>query len=308
MVKETRVESIGIMPRDKLLGERFKVQKWKWYLVDLRDFHKPVLVRKHLDNKMQAIQFRDKYYDKNFDVINYKVALKYGLRDFINIKKKHGQHTAKFNYPANAISQLDRQIFRNKERKKMKQKKRLPKVTETAVWEILDDQPVLFIKRLSHYRDNHWAYSKPVEGLKVFKKKYEWPKDIRHICNIVRVLNEYYNIGLYDMATVAIFIYTKWKTRIHKHCNTVSAIPKDEEKVVKELMARGFQIKSEMDFFDGESYVETIHINPQLAHPEICWHTAKEKDLYDWNIYDFQAWMGIPGYTRSAVWGLKKRT
>ena len=200
------------MPRDKLLGDRFKVQKWKWYLVDLRNFHKPVLVRKHLDTKIQAIQFRDKYYDKNFDVINYKVAFKYDLRDFINKKRRHGHHTAKFNYPKDCKTQLQRQIFRNNERRKMKQIKRLPKVTETAVWEILDDKPVLFMKRLSHYKDNHWAFSEPVEGLKVFKKKYEFPNPIHYLCNIVRVLNEYYNVGLYDMATVAILIYKKWSS------------------------------------------------------------------------------------------------
>jgi len=189
----------------------------------------------------------------------------------------------------------------------MKQKIRLPKITETAVWEILDDRPVLFIKRLQYYRDNHWAFSNPVEGLNEFKKRYEWPAPIRHLCNIVRVLQEYYDLGLYDMAEVAMFIYKKWGERISRHCDNVRAIPQDHVKIIKEFKARGFVEKSSMGFSAGESWVETIHITPTLAHPEVCYHAIKDQNLYDFYIYDFQAGYGIPGYTRSHVAGLEKR-
>lgn len=294
------------MPRDKFLGDRFKVKKWKWYVVDMRDYHKPVLVRKQLDSKQQAIEFRDKYYNKDFDVVDWKTAMKYGLRDFINKNRRHKHHTAKYNYPEGCKTQYQRQLFRNVQRQKMRQLKRLPKVTETAVWEILDDKPTLLITRLKHYRDNHWAFSEPVEGLNTFKKEYEWPRDIRHLCNIVRVLKEYYDPGLYDVAQVAILIYEKWKHRIRKHYDDIRAIPKDEEKVIAEFKARGFMIKSAMEFGEEECYIESIYINPQLAHPQICWHKADDSKLYDHYIYDFHAGMSIPGFTRAQVPSLSK--
>ena len=53
----------------ELLRERFKVKKWKWYLVDLRDFYYPVIVRVHLINKEQATWFRDKHYDNSFSQV-----------------------------------------------------------------------------------------------------------------------------------------------------------------------------------------------------------------------------------------------
>lgn len=287
------------MPRNKLLYERFKVKKWKWYIVDLRDYHNPVLIRKHLDNRAQAIRFKEKYYDKNFDVINWKKALRYGLRDFINLKRQHRWHTAKYSYPPGCNTKHKRRMFRKVERKKMRQLKRLPKVTETAVWEILDDKPTLFVKRLKYYRDNHWAYSEPVEGLIYFKKKYLWPKDIRHLCNIVRVLKEYYDLGAYDTAQVAIFIYEKWRRKIIKYCEDVRAIPRDHDKIIAEFKARGFIEKSQSTFKRSDAFVESIYIKPTLVHPTQCWFLGKDMSLYKHRVYDLQGWVGIPGFTRA---------
>jgi len=293
------------MPRDKLLGDRFKIQKFKWYLVDLRDYHKPVLVRKHLDSKIQAIQFRDKYYDKSYDIIYCKRAQEFGLRDYINKHRRHGHHTAKYDYPSDCKTQLQRQVFRNNIRKKMKQQIRRPKVTETAVWEIIDDKPILFVKRMKHYADNHWVFTEPVEGLKELQKVYPWSNQLRHLCNIVRVLNEYYDVGLYPMDKVAIFIYKKWGGRIRRHCDRYpQGNPKDGEKVSLELRARGFK---EYKQDEEDNYIESIGISPILAHPELCWHTADERKLYDYNIYDFQTFMGIPGWCRAHVAGIEKR-
>lgn len=290
------------MPRDKLLGERFKVQKWKWYLVDLRDFHNPVLVRKHLDSKIQAIQFRDRYYDKYFDIVNWKVAYKYGLRDFINKQRRHKHHTAKYPYPENCITQKQRQNFRNNYRKKQKQKIRMPRLTETAMWEILDDKPMVFIRRLKQFRQNHWVYSQPVEGLKAFEKKYEWPREMRYLCNIVRTLNKYYNIGSYDMVEVAIMIYEKWKKKIKKYNDTLEANPENIEKVRKEFLARGFVELSTLNFdSDNDSFVESINIQPLLAHPEECYFNYSDIKVYDHYVYDFQAKIGIPGFTRAHI-------
>jgi len=296
------------MPRDKLFGERFHIKKFKWYLVDLRNFHKPVLVRKHLDNKVQAIWFRDKYYDKYYDILYWKQAAEYDLRDFINKHRRHGHHTAKYDYPRNCKTQLQRQIYRNIQRKKMKTDKRAPKVTETMIWEILDDKPVLFVKRVKQYADNHWVFSEPVSELKEFQKLYDWPKDLRHLCNIVRTLHDYYDVGLYPMDKVALFIYRKWGTRIRRHCDKYpQGNPKDEDKVRKEYLARGFEILEDIEFDPEDSYLASYGLTPALAHPELCWHAFNEKKLYDHYIYDYQAYMGIPGWGRAHVAGLRKR-
>lgn len=290
-----------------LLREWFKVKKWKWYLVDLRNFHKPVIVRKHLDNKLQAIRYRDKYYDKYFEVIDWKTAFKYGIRDYVNKKRRHKWKTAKYNYPEGCNTRVLKHNFRVNEQKKMRQKKRLPKVTETAVWEILDDRPTLFMMRLKYYRDNHWAYSQPVEGIRVFKKKYEWPKDIKHLCNIVRVLQEYYDYGRYDVSEIAMFIYKKWKKRVIKYGESVRSIPRDHEKIIAEFKRRGFVEWDETDFEEGDSYIKTIHIQPTLFHPEVCWHRHEDIKKYSHRVFDFQVGMGIAGYTEAYQSGLEKR-
>lgn len=293
-----------------ILKEYFKIQKWKWYVVDHTNLHDPIIIRKHCETKEQADFLRKRHYNTaDYSVVNWKTAEEMGLRDYPSRSKRHHKrHLTKYNYPPGCDTRLQRKMFRDVERRKRRQKMRLPKVTETAVWEIMDDKPVLFVKRISHYKDNHWAFSEPVEGLNDFKKEYQWPRDIRHLCNIVRVLNEYYNIGPYDMAQVALFIYKKWGARIRKHCGGVRAIPQNHEKVILEFKARGFVEEDTLNYDpDQESWVESIHIKPKLAHPEVCWHTARDKQLYDHNIYDFQSGMGIPGYTRSAVAGLERR-
>ena len=298
------------MPRNKLLGERFKVQKFKLYLVDLRDYHNPVLVRKHLDNKIQAIKFRNKYYEKHFDIVTWKEARKYGLRDYINQQRRHKNHTAKYEYPSECITQHERQIFRNTQRDKMKKKKRRPQVTETAVWDILNDKPSLFVNRVKHYADNHWVYSKPTEGLHDFERYYSWPKDLRHLSNIIRVLDEYkYEVGLYEKFKVALVIYNKWGPRIRKYCDKFPrSNPVDEELVRQEFLARGFVEKDTLDLdIDEDSYIYSIHLKPILVHPEMCWHAYTDQPLYDYYIYDFHENMCIPGWTRTNVAGLRRR-
>ena len=58
---------------------------------------------------------------------------------------------------------------------------------------------------------------------------------------------------------------------------------------------------------DEDSWVESIHLKPILVHPELCWHAARDKPLYDHYIYDWQNHIGIPGFTKAAVQGLEKR-
>ena len=75
--------------KNKKLRQWFKIQKWKWYVVDTSDWHRPILVRKHLDTEQQAKIFRDKYYP-TFDVIYYKKAIEYYEKDLQSSLKHFG--------------------------------------------------------------------------------------------------------------------------------------------------------------------------------------------------------------------------
>lgn len=297
------------MGGNRTLRPKFKVKKFKWYLVDLTNFHNPILVRKHLDNKFQAEWFKEKYYGDKFEVISWKDAKKHNINPHISYYKTHINHATKYDYPDKYnTNSRKRHAYRDLQRKKARQIMRLPKVTETAVWEIIDDKPILFVKRMKYYADNHWVFTEPVEGLKEFQKRFSWPKDLRHLCNIVRILREYYDVGLYPIHKVAFFIYKKWGARIRKHCDKYpQVIPSDKEKVRFEFLARGFIPLHSPNFGPGNSYIKTIHLTPVLVHPEICWHTGTEMGLYEHRLFDFQAKMGIPGYTQAYQAGIEKR-
>ena len=285
------------MPRNKLFGEWFKPQKWKWYVVDLTNLHKPVLIRKHLENKSQAVSFKERYYNtKEYDIVNWKQVKKFDL-DHGPKSRKHKIHTTKWLYPEGCVTRHQKQLYRFIERRKMTKDKRLPKVTLNAIYDILEEKPVKFIKRLKAYRDNHWVYTEPVEGLRDLKKKYKWPEDLVYLSNIIRALTDYYNVGLYSKAEVAIFIYERWKSRVKAHCDVLEANPTDISKILAEFKARGFITKTSI-YNNKTSFVEVSYLIPErLVYPELCWHSGNEIEKYEHYTYDLQALVGIPGYT-----------
>lgn len=297
------------MGGDRKNRPKFKIKKFKWYLVDLTNFHHPILVRKHLDNKIQAQKFKDKYYGDRFEVIYWKEAKRHNINPHTSYHITHINHASKYEYPDKYnTSPRKRQIYRDIQRRKARQIMRLPKVTEAILWEIIDDMPVLFVKRVKYYADNHWIYTEPVEGLKEMEKRYPWPKDLRHLCNIVRVLKEYYDVGIYPIHKVAFLIYKKWGARIRRHCDKhPQSNPTDTEKVKAEFFKRGFEIWDPNDFRKTQSYIMTVNITPTLAHPKVCWHTGKEMNMYDYSVFDFQSKMGIPGYTMAYQAGIESR-
>lgn len=289
----------------EILQQRFKIQKWKLYLVDMRDFHRPVIVKKHLDNEAQAIRFRDKYYNKNFVIVTWKEAFKYNLKP--KVKVYHRRDTSKYEFPSHRVTQREKEIWRTNQRRKMITDKRRPKVNETVVWEILDDRPTFFISRLDKYVTNHWAYTEYAWGFKRYVSEFKWPVYVNYLSNIMRCLQKYYDMGIYDKEEVALLIYNKWKKRIIKHLHVPESIPTDIDKVIKEFKGRGFIEKSESGFTENDNYLETIHIQPTLVYPLRCWHSVKDKDQYENYIYDLQGLVGIPGFTACHVAGLNKR-
>jgi len=133
----------------------FKVMKWKWYLVDLRNWYTPVIVRKHFDTQEQAKAFKEKYVSKEYDLISGLKALEFGLRDwqYSRVNKPQYRHSIarlpKYDYPPHIKTQYQRQIWRMLERNKVYRKqRRIMKVTYKVVKEILDNKEVLLFQAL----------------------------------------------------------------------------------------------------------------------------------------------------------------
>lgn len=298
---------------DKMLADPFEIKKWKYYIVDLTNLNHPIIVRKHLDNLEQANLYKERYYPGNkFDILYWKDAIKHNISTHPARSHSHKLNTAKYIYPPDCVTQYQKQLFRNVQRNKMKQKKRIPKLTETMLWDILDERPVQFVRRMKKYSNNHWVYSQFVPELKELKKFYSWPNDLRHLANIIRTLQEYeYDIGVHRYYQVALLIYKKWGGRIRrKYDKFPYSKPLDIKKVEAELRARGFVDHWEVDFDEDEdSYIYSVNLKKgtRLIHPELCSHYHAERDLYDHDVYQFQKKMGIPGYTGANPAGFRKR-
>lgn len=288
----------------------FKIIWWKWYLVDLRNWHHPVIVRKDFDNKPQAQKFKKEYCDKNFDVIRGKEALALKVYDWHNYKPKH-RHSqvrkSKYDFPPHVKTQKQKEIFRKNQRRSMKADKNKPKITDAALFEILQDKPMLFYKRLSRLRNYYQAYSKPVRGLYTFIRYYKWPVHVVKLSAIVITLEKYYDTAQYDPIDLAMYIYEGWPERVNKRLTGGSTADKEKDEVVKEFKARGF-IKYANSGFDEEcNYVSSIGMKPQLVYKDLAWHEYSQMELYDHYIYNLHQWVGIPGYTKANVAGLDKR-
>ncbi len=291
---------------------RFRLKKYRWYIVDLTNPHKPEILRKHFEEKQQVERFIEKYLEGRFKPIYWKKAEEYGLKDMPMYTKRKSKlpPKPKYDYPPDCVTPYQKELYRQVVRKKRKQMKRAPKVTETAVWEILDDKPMRFIRRVRLYSKNHWVFSSPVSNFKDLKKIYPWPKELRHLCNITRTLLKFYDIGDYQPHQVALFIYKKWGAKIRKHCDKpLNCIPDDQERVIKELKARGFVPEDQVPFdLVYDSYICTKDgVKPRLVHPQQCWHSFDESKLYDMSVFDFQVRMGIPGWVKANQGGLERR-
>lgn len=299
------------MPSDKLFRVWFKPNKWKWYIVDLRDWHKPILVRKHLDNHKQARRFREVYFDKNYTVISGRKAIELNVKDYNSHRFRHPQilKASKYEYPSHIKTAYQRKVYRTQlgNRRRNTQKNR-PVVTKTIAWEIIEDKPMKFLKRMTLYKRNHYPYSMPVAGVKQYKKKYPEIETIRHLANITRVLKKYYDLGDYHLEEVAPVIWEIWEKKIIKWCTGYETQPTDLKQIKAEFIARGFIPRDEADFEDDtDSFVETIHITPTLVYPERAWHKASEMGRFKHNVYELQKQKGIPGFTRASVAGLRQR-
>ena len=295
----------------KILIEHFKPNKWKWYIVDLRNWHKPVLVRKHLDNRKQAKRFREIYFDKNYTIISGRKAIEMNIRDHVVLGKRHPQilRASKYEYPRYIKSSYQKKIYRTKLGNRRRSIKRnWPVVTKNVAWDIIEDKPMRFIKRLTLYKRNHYPFSMPVEGVRQWKKKYQEIETIRHLANIVRVLKKYYDYGDYHVEEVAEVIWEIWDKRIIKWCTGHGTEPNSLKQIEAEFIARGF-IPFDKDDFDEDTdnFIASINLGVTLVYPQRAWHSINDMKRYKINIFELQKQKGIPGFTRASVAGLRKR-
>lgn len=297
------------MPRVYPKAERwvsdFIINKWKWYIVDMRDWHKPTLMRKHFDNREQVNRFKDKYCSKDYKIIKGDEAYELGLKDKLNLKKKHRDSQvsmSKYEMPDWANTPRRKIQFRVRERLKMKAKQKPMKYEDLMI--ILEDRPILFQKRLKRFKSNHFVYSRPVIELDIFRELYTSHSDLKHLSNITRCLRTYYKgeLGIFSVHEVSLFIYDQWPERVQSHGSGYPNSPTDKAAVEAEFRARGWVDKYDFEVDPKEdSYIITCNLPVVLIYPRLCWHGIREKDLHDDYIYDFHSAMGIPGYTEAYV-------
>lgn len=285
----------------------FKIEYVKWYLVDMTNWHHPVIVRKHLFTKKEAKAFRDKHYP-DFEIIYGKKAIELNIKDWHNAKPKHRhRNVSKYDWPEHAKTQYQRKIHRGIKRKAMKRK--APKLTLDIIKDILREKPLHFIViQMRKYQKNHWAFSDKVGGFKKILEKYESKsyQDMVYISNIVRLLESGYDCGLYKRIDVAFKIFDLYGDLLKRIHTGVKIIPTNEKKVREEFLARGF-IESD-GMMINKNHISTIHIKKRMVYPGGCWHSVKDK-LYPEGeyIYDLHERIGIPGFTKADVAGLDSR-
>lgn len=290
---------------------QFDILWWKWYIVDLSDWYKPLIVRKHFNTKKQARGFKKKNFNRHFEIVSGREVKTYKVFQWTKPRKcgyKEANYP-KYDYPEDCKTKYQKKLFRNSQRRKMRtdKNKDKPKLKEIHIWDLLDNKPMLFLTRLKKQRNNHYICSQGNRQLREFIGK-KYPNEIIPLHIIVKTLI-YYNYGraMWKYKDVAKLIYLMWQERIDKRLKNPS-IPNNQE-LFKEFLARGFIPLSETDFDPEEdNYIATnIHIKPELVYPVRCYHTASEKGIYDHYIYDLLPLVGIPGYTRAHVAGLIKR-
>lgn len=300
------------MPHSTLptyLQDRFKIKKWKWYIVDFRNWHRPEIIQKHFDTKEQAWDFKETYLGRGFEIVDWRKAFKKGLYKFKSQKNSRGlARNPKFKYPPNCKTQYQRQLFRNNERRRMRTDRERPKVNKRIAKEIIDNKPMLFMKRLSKYRNNHWAYSQPVKGFNRWKRRFGHDMvAVEIFSNIVRCLEKHYDLGPYLVWEVAEILYEIYPMWIEKWLKSDPIYGPRLQYVEAEFIARGFKSIFEVNPDPKGSYVMSINLGRIYVYPERCWHHNLEKGKYKHYIYDLQAMIGIPGYTKALVAGLDKR-
>lgn len=293
----------------RVAQERFKPDKWHWYVVDYRDWYNPKLIRKHFDNERQAKEFITiNFVDNRFGVLDGPDVMKIGVpHEYKYVQGETLGLRPKFKYPVKCVTQYQKQIYRNKIRRQMKKQEGAPKVTKDVVRKVIEDMPMLFMKRLKKWRNYHWAYSSPLKETKYWMGVFDDMRMVVKLTNITRCLIKHYDMGPYPPYQVAEKLYSMYQEWVDKWLKSDPLYGPRLSRVEAEFIARGFKPIFEVNPSEEDNYVHSIHLGQIYVHPTMCWHSYDEKKEFPFYIYDFQSMVGIPGYTGAHVAGLAKR-
>lgn len=299
--------------------KKTKISWIRWYLVNISDIHKPLLINKGFLTKKMALEYKDRYFKGEFyEPIIGEEAVR------LNVKIGITPMSRKYDYGNGAwYSQMEKLVIRVRKRKKLyKMLRKDNPLTEKIVRGILENKPLLFIHRYKAFKENFEGFSKPIKSFKsametlTGKGEIEmlYPNNFNYISNIIRTLDEYkYDMSFYDKTEVALFIYKKWRRLILKYSFKEILLYGDErldkviiKGIIDEFKARGFIPKEDVVISDTDSYIETINLPEKLVYPRPFWHSAKDtdKNLY---IYEAHRLYGLPGYCKACPAGLEKR-
>lgn len=281
---------------------KFKPIWWKWYLVDVRNWHKPVIVKKHFDNAPQCEDYKDRWLGNEFEAIIGKRVIDLKLKWGINRKRNHRHRTqsaSKYRFPKHVKTQEEKQLFRLRQQRKTKRMKRLPELTYKDLNYILNKRPIGFLIRTKAFRSFEFAYSEGRPSLKHYIKKYKWPS-IVNLCTVIeKTLEEYnYDTGPWPIHLVVIKVYELYGEKVDKFHYFNKHQPSFPRRAKEEFIARGFARK-----VPGASYVGSMeHLNWHLNWPEAGRFGGPEgPDDKSIHIYELQSLTGISRFTTAFI-------
>ena len=291
----------------------FKIRWWKWYLVNLTDWHKPVLVKIEFNSEKQAISYRDRHLNNDFNPIIGHRAKAYNLSQKAPGENTDSVHPTlgkdKYDYPRHVVTEHDRHLFRHYERRKAKKMKRLPEIKHEDMLMILEGKITRFLIRTSTFRHYHLVFTEPSPNLKYYQRISPWPFYLRIMTIIEKTLLEYgYDIGPWPLHVVVIKIYTcYWKLVLRWIRDKWHQWEPNEFKYkitkpfLRELKARGFIPFEESGYQFGDYYQYFDYEGKRWVYKEKAWWWNPGKKADD----NFLTWqysnIEIPGLIKS-VW------
>ena len=282
---------------------RFKVMWWRWYLVDVTNWHRPVIIRKHFDNKEQASDYRKRYFNnEEYDLIIGHEAMELQLRDWVSIRHKNHHPTRdapKYVYPDWCKTQRQRQTFRLRTQKKKLFMKNLPDITPKDIFYILRKKPIQFVLNTKRFKNWHYAYSEPTKNLLHYIEIYKWPEIVSVLALIEKTLKHFnYDIGPWPIKHIVVRIYDKYGDMIRKFRTGISL---DHEKAVLEFKARGFVPRG---YIKPTGFREDCYIGSNTQADNLYWPqpgnimAPDSEDDKRILIYTLQGLVGVPGFTK----------
>lgn len=289
---------------------KFSVKWWAWYLVDTRDWHKPVIVRKHFTYKKEAIDYKERWLGLEFEPIEGYKAMDLNLKDGLNKKVKHRHPTrsaSKYHFPPGVITQKQKQLYRLRQQRKVKRIMRLPELTNKGIYYLLDKKPIKFCILTKKYLNWNYPYTSDIKLLSEYIRYLKWPSYVRLACIIEKTLIENnYDIGPWPITSVIIKTMDIHLETLVKFCVQDSTC-KSPRRAKAELIARGFIPIEDSSFkLKHSDYVVTTGLGEKLIWPDKGWYEngregRENREVDDYYITWLATNVGIPNFTRTVI-------